>query len=82
MKKEEKLNNLYLEAKKTNDTLAINLLFKLKDELEHLLICSNGPHTTDQIIEGIAKSMTNDAIIVNTVESKLEIELLKPFLKF
>lgn len=78
---EEKLNKLYLEASKTNDTIAKNLLFKLKDEMELLLMCSNGPHTTDQIIEGIAKSMIKDATIVNTTESKLQIEILKQFLK-
>jgi len=76
--KQELLNTKFLQARKENNTVAKNLLGTLKGEFENQL--KLGKETPDAILERLASKMTENARVINTDESRQEIEVLKDFM--
>lgn len=75
----ELINTAHINAIKNKDQVAKALFSTFKGALDNEL--KNGSKKSEQeIIETIAKKFTENAKIMDTEESKLEIELLKPFM--
>lgn len=78
MSKVELLNQCFIQARKDKNEVAKALFSTFKGEYDNAL--KNKSPEGDATIEKLAKKFTENAKIVNTSDSLLEIELLKPFM--
>lgn len=78
MNKVELLNQHFVQARKDKDEVAKALFSSFKGEYDNSL--KNKAPEGDATIEKIAKKFTENAKIINTLDSLREIELLKPFM--
>lgn len=78
MSKFELLNQCFIQARKDKNEVAKALFSTFKGEYDNAL--KNKSPEGDATIEKLAKKFTENAKIVNTSDSLLEIELLKQFM--
>lgn len=76
--KVELLNKSFLQARISKNEIARALFSSFKGEYDNAL--KNKSPEGDVTIEKLAKKFTENAKTVNTEESLIEIELLKPFM--
>jgi len=78
MSKVELLNQCFIQARRDKNEVAKALFSTFKGEYDNAL--KNKSPEGDATIEKLAKKFTENAKIVNTPDSLMEIELLKPFM--
>lgn len=78
MSKVELLNQCFIQARKDKNEVAKALFSTFKGEYDTAL--KNKSPEGDGTIEKLAKKFTENAKIMNTADSFIEIELLKPFM--
>lgn len=78
MLKVELLNQCFIQARRDKNEVAKALFSTFKGEYDNAL--KNKSPEGDATIEKLAKKFTENAKIVNTPDSLMEIELLKPFM--
>lgn len=78
MNKVELLNAKFIQARKEKNEIARALFSSFKGEYDNVL--KNKSPEGDVTIEKLAKKFTENAKTVNTPDSLIEIELLKPFM--
>lgn len=78
MLKVELLNQCFIQARRDKNEVAKALFSTFKGEYDNAL--KNNSPEGDVTIEKLAKKFTENAKIVNTPDSLMEIELLKPFM--
>ena len=78
MNKVELLNAKFIQARKEKNEIARALFSSFKGEYDNAL--KNKSPEGDATIEKLAKKFTENAKTVNTPDSLIEIELLKPFM--
>lgn len=78
MNKIELLNAQFIQARKEKNEIARALFSSFKGEYDNAL--KNKSPEGDATIEKLAKKFTENAKTVNTPDSLIEIELLKPFM--
>ena len=78
MELKQQLKDAHIKAMKEKDTLRKNLLSVLLGEIKNQEI--SGIESTDENVLLVIRKMEKTLLQVNTPESQLEIECIKPFL--